>query len=62
MGCLLRTRGANNPLADEQDKESLFAPVFSAGTPLVAVISAEKLFQLSTQMRPYDQSGSILRC
>ncbi len=54
--------GANSPLADEQDIKTLFTPFFSLETPLVVVISAERLFQLSTQMRAYGQSGSILRC
>jgi hypothetical protein len=59
---LIENSGADKPLDDEQDTISLFAPFFSLGTPLVAVMSAEKLFQLPTQTRAYGQSGSILRC
>lgn len=54
--------GENNPSADPQDMDGLFAPLFSLETPLVEVTRAARLFHLYSQTPPYCQSRFILRC
>lgn len=58
----IENSGEDNPLADGQNGERLFAPSSSHDTSFAAVALAEKFSYPYTPTLPHVQLGAILRC
>jgi hypothetical protein len=59
---VIENSGENDPLADLQDMEGLFASFPSQETSFVEVTAAAHVLQRQAQTPPYRQISFLLRC